>query len=95
MTASRSSPAWTQSGDPKFDALLGGIRAKAMKAGVDAGTLDMALANVQEIPRVIELARNQPEFKMMTFDRSLEVVVSDKPVRGGRARLAENHQIGA
>ena len=82
-------PSLAQSGDPKFDAFLRGIRAEALKSGVDAGTLDMALGKVQEIPRVMELARNQPEFKM-TFDRYLEIVVSDKRVRDGRARLAEN-----
>ena len=72
--------------DPKFDAFLRGIRAEALKAGVDAGTLDLALAKVREIPRVMELARNQPEFKM-TFDRYLELVVSDERVKNGRARL--------
>ena len=78
--------------DPKFDAFLRSIRAEALKAGVDAGTLDMALGKVQEIPRVMELARNQPEFKM-TFDRYLEIVVSDERVKNGRARLAENRAL--
>lgn len=84
-----STTALAQSGDPRFDAFLRGIRAEALKAGVDSGTLDMALGKVQEIPRVMELARNQPEFKM-TFDRYLEIVVSDERVKNGRARLAEN-----
>ena len=84
--------ALAQSGDPKFDAFLRGIRAEALKAGVDPGTLDMALGKVQEIPRVMELARNQPEFKM-TFDRYLEIVVSDERVKNGRARLAENRAL--
>ena len=52
----------------------------------------MALGKVQEIPRVMELARNQPEFKM-TFDRYLEIVVSDERVKNGRARLAENRAL--
>jgi peptidoglycan lytic transglycosylase B len=93
-TALALSPATAlaQSGDPKFDAFLRGIRAEALKAGVDPGTLDMALGKVQEIPRVMELARNQPEFKM-TFDRYLEIVVSDERVKNGRARLAENRAL--
>ena len=78
--------------DPRFDAFLRGIRAEALKSGVDAGTLDMALGKVQEVPRVMELARNQPEFKM-TFDRYLEIVVSDERVKNGRARLAENRAL--
>jgi membrane-bound lytic murein transglycosylase B len=81
-----------QSGDPKFAAFLRGIRAEALKAGIDPGTLDTALGKVQEIPRVMELARNQPEFKM-TFDKYLEVVVSDERVKNGRARLAENRAL--
>ncbi len=89
MTALWPVPLLAQSGDPKFDTFLRGLRAEALKGGVDAGTLDVALAKVHEIPRVMELARNQPEFKM-TFDRYLELVVSDKRVRDGRARLAEN-----
>ena len=49
-TALALSPAaaLAQSGDPKFDALLRNIRAEALKAGVDAGTLDSALAKVHE-----------------------------------------------
>ena len=37
----------------------------------------------------MELARNQPEFKM-TFDRYLEVVVSNERVSRGRVLLKEN-----
>ena len=84
--------ALAQSGDPKFDAFLRAIRAEAAKAGVDAGTLDTALGRVQEIPEVMELARNQPEFKM-TFDRYLEIVVSPERVKRGRALLAENRAL--
>jgi membrane-bound lytic murein transglycosylase B len=82
-------PALAQSGDPKFAAWLRGVRAEALKAGVDEGTLDAALVSAEEIPRVLELARNQPEFKM-TFDRYLEIVVSDERVRNGRTLLREN-----
>jgi len=84
--------ALAQSGDPKFDAWLRGLRAEALKAGVDEGTLDSALSSVQEIPLVLEQARNQPEFKM-TFDRYLEIVVSDERVKNGRARLKENRAL--
>jgi membrane-bound lytic murein transglycosylase B len=85
-------PVWAQSGDPRFAAFLNGVRAEALKAGVDQGTLDSALAQVQEIPLVMEQARNQPEFKM-TFDRYLEIVVSDERVKNGRARLRENRAL--
>ena len=82
-------PALAQSGDPKFAAWLRGVRAEALKAGVDEGTLDAALGSVEEVPQVLELARNQPEFKM-TFERYLEIVVSNERVSRGRALLREN-----
>ena len=85
-------PALAQSGDPRFAAWLRGVRAEALKAGVDEGTLDAALGSVEEVPQVLELARNQPEFKM-TFDRYLEIVVSNERVSRGRALLQENRAI--
>ncbi len=82
-------PALAQTGDARFLAWLKGVRAEALRAGVDQGTLDATLDGVQEIPRVLELARNQPEFKM-TFARYLEIVVSPERVSRGRTLLAEN-----
>lgn len=82
-------PALGETADPKFAAWLRGVRAEALKAGVDAGTLDAALGSVEEIPRVLELARNQPEFKM-TWDKYLEIVVSSERVNRGRVLLREN-----
>ena len=81
-----------ETSDPKLAAWLRGVRAEALKAGVDAGTLDAALGSVEEIPKVLELARNQPEFKM-TFDKYLEVVVSNERVTRGRALLRENRPL--
>jgi membrane-bound lytic murein transglycosylase B len=78
-----------QSSDPRFAAWLRGVHAEAARAGVDEGTLQAALDGVSEIPRVMELARNQPEFKM-TFERYLEIVVSAERVSRGRTLLAEN-----
>lgn len=87
--ASVPASALAQGSDARFAAWLQGVRQEAARAGVDAGTLDAALAGVQEIPRVLELARNQPEFKM-TWDRYSELVVSNERVTRGRALLAEN-----
>src|SRR5262245_28595440 len=58
-------PVLAQSGtEARFIAWLGGLKAEAIKAGVDPGTADQALSGVQLLPEVMELARNQPEFKM-------------------------------
>jgi len=94
ITAAPLAPvaARAQSRDPKFAAWLATLRAEAARAGVDDGTLDSALGSVEEIPRVLELARNQPEFKM-TFDRYLELVVSPERVERGRALLKENRAL--
>src|SRR6185503_14216676 len=61
-------------------------------AGVDQGTLEQALGQVEQIPEVMELARNQPEFKM-SFERYLEIVVSNERVTRGRALLKENRAL--
>jgi membrane-bound lytic murein transglycosylase B len=82
-------PALAQSGDPKFAAWLRGVRAEALRAGVDEATAAAALDGIAEIPRVLELARNQPEFKM-TFERYQELIVSPERVSRGRTLLAEN-----
>ena len=84
-----SVPALAQTTDGKFAAWIKGVRAEAVRAGVDQATLDAALEGIEEIPRVLELARNQPEFKM-TFERYMELVVSSERVSRGRALLAEN-----
>jgi membrane-bound lytic murein transglycosylase B len=83
---------FAQGDDAAFQAWLRALRTEALRGGVDPGTLDAALANVEQVPRVLELARNQPEFKM-TFERYLEIVVSQERVSRGRALLAENRAL--
>jgi membrane-bound lytic murein transglycosylase B len=80
-----------QSRDPKFTAWLAGVRAEAQRGGVDSSTL-AALDNVEQIPRVLELARDQPEFKM-TWQRYHDLVVSEERVRRGRELLKENRAL--
>lgn len=84
--------AWAQSPDARFVAWVNALRADALKAGVDASTLDQALGNLEQVPRVLELARNQPEFKM-SFDEYMHLVVSDERVARGRKMLAENRTL--
>jgi membrane-bound lytic murein transglycosylase B len=81
-----------QTQDPRFVAFLAGLRAEALRAGVDHGTIDSALMTAQEIPRVMELARNQPEFKM-SFAEYLDVVVSAERVARGKVLLKENRAL--
>jgi membrane-bound lytic murein transglycosylase B len=81
-----------QTQDPKFVAFLAGLRVDALRAGVDHGTIDSALMTAQPIPRVMELARHQPEFKM-SFDEYLNVVVSSERVARGKVLLKENRAL--
>jgi membrane-bound lytic murein transglycosylase B len=83
-----------QASDPKFVSWLAGVRAEALRAGVDQGTIDSALITAEPIPRVMELARNQPEFKM-TFDEYLQRVVSAERVARGKVLLEENRALVA
>jgi membrane-bound lytic murein transglycosylase B len=83
-------PVLAQGSGARFPAAwLDGIRQEALRAGVDRATLDAALADIREVPKVMEQARNQPEFKM-TWETYQERVVSNERVARGRALLAEN-----
>ncbi|QQS12717.1 MAG: lytic murein transglycosylase [Rhodospirillales bacterium] len=75
--------------DPAFQQWLRGLRAEAMSKGVDAATLDRALRGVEPVPRVLELDRHQPEFKL-TYQKYLDIVVSEERVNRGRAMMREN-----
>jgi membrane-bound lytic murein transglycosylase B len=88
-TALAPFPALAQTHDPKFAAWLVGVQAEAIKAGVDQGTAQAALGALVLLPEVMELARNQPEFKM-SWDDYRELIVSAERVKNGRALLAQN-----
>ena len=75
-----SCAAFAQDGARFPAAWLHGIRQEALRAGVDRATLDAALADIREVPRVMEQARNQPEFKM-TWERYQGLVVSDERIK--------------
>ncbi len=72
-----------------FEQWLQGVRADAKARGVSDRILDAAFAGVQPIPRIIELDRNQPEFRLK-FDEYLGKVVTQGRIATGRRLLAEN-----
>ncbi len=65
------------------------LKEEAASRGISANTLDTALAGVQPIERVIELDRNQPEFKK-TFQSYLKMTVSEFRIKKGR-KMLEQH----
>ncbi len=91
-TALAPFPALAQTRDPKFAAWLAGVQAEAIKAGVDQATAQAALGALESVPEVMELARNQPEFKM-SWDDYRELVVSAERVKNGRVLLAQNRTL--
>ena len=60
---------------PDFASWMTALRAEARAKGISKATLDSALTDIELVPRVVELDRNQPEFKM-TLDRYLTKFVS-------------------
>ncbi len=78
--------------NPDFSAWLGELRDEARRNGIREATLDAAFKNLQPIPRVLELDRNQPEFKL-TYRQYMERVVPQSRVEKGRKMLAENHAL--
>jgi len=84
--------AFAQTRDSKFAAWLAGVQAEAIRAGVDQSTAQAALGSVEQVPEVLDLARNQPKFKMSWADYQ-NLVVSAERVKRGRELLAENRKL--
>jgi membrane-bound lytic murein transglycosylase B len=68
------------------------LRAEARAAGISKATLDAALTDIELIPRVVELDRNQPEFKM-TLDRYLGQFVSSTRQATAAQKLVEHAEL--
>ncbi|MGH6981084.1 MAG: lytic murein transglycosylase, partial [Stellaceae bacterium] len=54
--------------DQGFGDWLGKFRAEALRAGISSATFDVAMADVQPIPRIIDLDQAQPETKLQFSD---------------------------
>lgn len=76
--------------EQSFDEWLKGVRKEALAAGVSEELLDRAFRQLKPIPRVIELDRAQPEFKL-TLKQYLDRIISGKTVWDGR-RLYQEHK---
>ncbi len=64
------------------------FRATARAAGIGEATLQSAFANVQYLPRVVELDRAQPEFTRTVWDY-LDSAVTPQRVTTGQERLQQ------
>ena len=75
-----------------FNAWLEELKAEALKKGISKATLNAALANVEPVPRVVELDRTQPEFSQ-TFWKYLTTRVSQDRIERGRTLLKKHADI--
>ncbi len=78
--------------NPEFSAWIAGVKLEASERGISTGTLDQAFTDLEPIPRVIELDRQQPEFTQ-TFSRYLRAVVTDARVTNGRAMMQQHAKL--
>ena len=75
-----------------FAAWLIGLREDALKSGIRAATLDVALAGVEPLPRVLELDRAQPEVTL-TYEQYMTRVASEARVVAGKQMMRENRTV--
>lgn len=75
-----------------FDQWLVELRTEALRKGISAATLDVALTGLEPIPRVVELDRKQPEFTW-TFRDYMSKMVNDERIKTGQKKLAENAKL--
>jgi membrane-bound lytic murein transglycosylase B len=68
---------------------LEGVKREAIGKGVPADVIDRAFSGLKPIERVLELDRQQPEFKL-TWNEYLGRVVTEERVKRGRELYREN-----
>jgi membrane-bound lytic murein transglycosylase B len=86
-------PAALRAEEPeRFETWLDELRGEALSKGISEATLDATLAEVELVPRVITLDRNQPEFKL-TFDQYIQRVLTDAKVAEGRQLLTRHQEL--
>ncbi|WP_321391191.1 lytic murein transglycosylase [Emcibacter sp.] len=71
-----------------FGVWLEELKAEALGNGISAETLRQALANIEPIPRIIELDRKQPEFTQ-TYEEYISRRVSPTRIAKGREKIGE------
>lgn len=92
LTTSLTAKPASGADNPGFRVWLRNLRAEALAAGISQPTLDKAFKNLKPIPRVIELDRSQPEFKL-TLKEYLQLVTPASRAVAGRKVMAENRTL--
>jgi membrane-bound lytic murein transglycosylase B len=76
----------------EFNNWLHDLRAQALAIGISPTVLNESLSGIAPIPRIIELDRNQPEFKL-SLEQYLDRLVSQKRVSTGKKKLAQHSNL--
>ena len=90
MSASYSGPVEGLQEEAQFANWLEDLRTEAIEVGISEATVEAALTGITPLERVIELDRNQPEFRL-DFWTYLDRVASPDRIERGR-RLLESHR---
>lgn len=72
-----------------FSSCTASLRAEAARAGISERTLSAAFSGLQPDPKVLDLQRQQPEFKIPIWDY-VAALVDDERVADGKAAMAKN-----
>jgi membrane-bound lytic murein transglycosylase B len=80
---------FTSQSDEKFNAFISNISSEAHKKGISKKVINQFKKNVSYIPRVIELDRSQPEFKI-TLQQYLKRVVTSSRIKKANKKYKEN-----
>ncbi len=75
-----------------FSEFLAGIRAEAMRRGIRAATIDVALQGVAPDQKVLERDRHQPEFTL-SWAQYRALLVTEQRIVAGRAAVARNRAV--
>ena len=78
--------------DAKFNSFIDNVSSKAKKRGISDKIIKEFKKNAHFIPRVIELDRSQPEFKL-TLDQYLKRVVTPLRIKKANKKYKENKKI--
>lgn len=75
-----------------FSEFLAGVRAEAVRRGIRAATIDVALSGIAPDPKVLERDRHQPEFTM-TWAQYRDLLITEKRIVAGRTVVARNRAL--
>lgn len=86
------SPGYAQNPDTDYKAWLENFKKQALKEKISPETLSKALADMQPLPKVLELDARQPE-STLTFDTYLARTVTPVRIKKGRELMKEHRTL--